>query len=189
MNKDLDPTANPKHSIRGEYERHGATEYYDSFGSTYRNPHEAIVGKCLRFAVEQWKMDLTTVLDLAAGSGEATLVLRELGAGRIDGVDPFTADAYFARTGVVAERFTFAQIAAGEMSGRRYGLIVCSFALHLCEPSRLAGFMYELGAIGADLLIITPHKRPEIRQSWGWEKVGENIIERVRIRRYRRSAS
>ncbi|HWE01897.1 MAG TPA: class I SAM-dependent methyltransferase [Tepidisphaeraceae bacterium] len=179
------PTDLSKLSIRGEYERHGAEGYYDEFGAVYRNPHEAIVIECLRFAVAQWPVDLSNVLDLACGSGEATLALRELGAGRIDGVDPYTTDAYFARTAVVAERIAFAEISAGAVRDRRYSLMVCSFALHLCEPSRLPGLMYALGQIGDDLLVITPHKRPEIRKSWGWEKVGESLIERVRVRHYR----
>lgn len=173
-------------SIRREYERHGARDYYQRFGGEYRNPHEAIVVQCIAEAVRRWPLDLSHVLDLAAGSGEATLALRESGAGAIAGVDPYTADAYFARTGQSAEKFAFADIAAGALSGRRYGLIVCSFALHLCEISRLAGVAYALGRASDSLLILTPHKRPNLKKEWGWELADEFIIERVRGRWYRR---
>src|SRR6476661_11047388 len=87
-------------SIRGEYESHGVEAYYRRFGSQYRNPHEPAVARSLAEAVRRWPIDLSRrVLDLAAGSGEATLALRPLGAGAIEGVDPFTHDAYAARTG------------------------------------------------------------------------------------------
>src|SRR5205814_6005413 len=90
-------------SIRGEYERRGVRGFYRDAGAGYRNPHEPQVRRCLAAAVAKWKPDLSRVLDLAAGSGEATLALRELGAGRVDGIDPYTADAYLARTGSAAE--------------------------------------------------------------------------------------
>ena len=172
-------------SIRGEYVRHGSKAYYQKFGADYRNPHEAIVVESLIDAAGRWPLDLSSVLDLAAGSGEVTLALRQLGAKRVEAIDPYTADAYAARTGDDAERFTFAEIAAGALSGRRYSLIVCSFAMHLCEPSRLPALAQQLAAVGESLLILTPHKRPEIRLAWGWKIVGENIIKRVRSRYYR----
>lgn len=174
-------------SIRSEYERHGAQQYYEDFGDSYRNPHEPIIARCLGEAVEKWRPNLTHVLDLAAGSGEATLALRRLGAARIDGIDPYTADAYLARTGQSAEKFAFADLAAGRLSGRRYSLIVCSFAMHLCPRSRLPGLCYELAQIAGSMLILTPHKRPVIQPEWGWELSGETILERVRSRLYRKN--
>ena len=176
-------------AIRHEYEKHGAAAYYGRFGAAYRNPHEPQVGRSLKYAVETWRLDLSRVLDLAAGSGEATLALRELGVPpeNIDGVDPFTGAAYLARTGRGAERFTFEEVAAGVLAVRRYSLIVCSFALHLCEPSRLPAVAWQLGLIADSLLVLTPHKRPHLRAEWGWELTGEQVIERVRSRCYRKS--
>ena len=172
-------------SIRGEYERRGVRAFYEQAGADYRNPHEAQVRACIRHAAGAWNLDLSHVLDLAAGSGEATLALRELGAARADGIDPYTADAYAGRTGSPAERLTFEQIAAGALAGRRYSLIVCSFALHLCEPSRLPVLAQQLSLTSDSLLVLTPHKRPVIRTEWGWELTGEQVIERVRARLYR----
>lgn len=175
----------PAGSIREEYERHGADAYYQQYGSTYRNPHEDSIIRCLRLATERWPLDLSHVLDLAAGSGEVTLALRDLGAKKIDAIDPYTADAYAQRTGQLAEPFTFAHIAAGALDGRQYSLIACSFALHLCEPSRLPGLMYQLSLVADSLLVLTPHKRPYIAREWGWELEGEFVVERVRTRFYR----
>src|SRR3712207_7013812 len=43
--------------------------------------------------------------------------------------------------------------------GRDYSAIVCSFALHLVEPSRLPALAIQLSLVGAALLTLTPHKR------------------------------
>src|SRR5437763_911706 len=99
-------------------------------GATRPSPSWMTIARC-----STWGLDLTRVLDLACGSGEATLALRELGAGTIDGVDPYTGAAYQARTGQPAEELSFEAIAGGALDGRHYNLVVCSYALHLLEPS------------------------------------------------------
>ena len=172
-------------SVRAEYEKHGADGYYRRFGRTYRNPHEPAVCESLRAAVAGWPLDLSHVLDFAAGSGEATLALAELGAARVDAADPYTWEAYESRVGRPAERFTFADVAAGALAGRWYTLVVCSFALHLCEPSRLPAVAHALSLVAPALLLLTPHKRPVIRPEWGWKSAGEKVVERVRSRWYR----
>jgi len=178
----------PDHSrpaIRHEYESRGVAGFYRQSGAHYRNPHEPQVRKSLQFAAAHWNLDLSHVLDLAAGSGEVTLALRDLGAKQIEAIDPFTFAAYRERTGTEAGRETFEQIAAGALAGRTYSLIVCSFALHLVENSRLAQLCYALSQISGTLLILTPHKRPEIRPEWSWTLQQETVIERVRSRLYR----
>lgn len=171
-------------SIRHQYETHGARGYYERSGADYRNPHEAAIGNLLRDIVPGWSLDLTKVLDLACGSGEVTLVLRELGATNITGIDPFTGAAYLARTGQPAESYDFAALAAGALAGRHYSLIVCSFALHLAEASRLPALAYQLSELAPHLLILTPHKRPTLKPEWGWRWRAETVIERVRARWY-----
>lgn len=176
-------------SIREKYEKHGAADYYRKFGDGYRNPHEPEIRDVLSEAVKSWPLDLSSVLDLAAGSGEVTLALADLHPGNVTGIDPFTAAAYEKRTGKAAEQFDFAQIAAGALEGRRYSLIVCSFALHLCEQSRLPALAYRLAQISDAMLILTPHKRPHVQREWGWELVGEFVRHRVRVRFYRAKAT
>lgn len=175
----------PADSIRAAYETHGVRAYYEGFGATYRNPHEAAIRTALRKAIAEWHLDLTgTVLDLACGSGEVTLLLRELGSAHVQGIDPYTSAAYLERTGQPAERYTFEDIAAGALLGRRYGLIVCSFALHLVDESRLPLLAYQLAALSDTLLILTPHKRPHLKPEWGWQLNGEFVETRVRARWY-----
>lgn len=172
-------------AVRHQYEEHGVEKFYSQFGSEYRNPHEPTIVEVLREAVRHWRLDLTHALDLACGSGEVTLVLHKLGAKQVDGVDPFTGEAFRARTGQQAEAFNFEQIAEGVLAERRYSLIVCSFAMHLIEESWLPALLFRLGEISDCLLILTPHKRPELKPEWGWTLEGEFMIERVRARLYR----
>ncbi len=172
-------------AIRRQYEKHGVEGYYSQFGAEYRNPHEPVIREVLQEAVRRWQLDLDHVLDLACGSGEVTLALGELGSRKIDGVDPHTGEAYLARTGQQAEAISFEQIAAGALAGRRYDLIVCSFAMHLIDESWLPALLAQLGLIADRLLILTPHKRPEIKAAWGWALEDEFVMERVRARLYR----
>jgi hypothetical protein len=180
---DEDPAADDS-SVRGGYARLGVAGYYRQHGATYRNPHEDAVRAALAHAVTDWDLDLSHVLDLAAGSGEVTLALRDSGAGHIDAIDPFTAEAYRDRTGTPCEPLDFAAVAAGALAGRRFSLIVCSFAMHLCEPSRLPALAQQLATTAPTLLILTPHKRPMLRAEWGWEPARERVADRVRARCY-----
>lgn len=170
--------------IRPAYEEHGVTGFYQQFGSSYRNPHETIIQSLLKRVILEWNLDLASVLDLACGSGEATLVLQELGA-KISGIDPYTFEAYLERTNLHAEKFSFDDIANGILEGRHYSLIVCSFALHLVELSRLPMLMFQLAQVTDTLLILTPHKRPQLKPDWGWNLEAEVLEDRVRARLYR----
>lgn len=169
-------------SIRAEYQRLGPAEFYHRHGGDYRNPHEHAIALGLRLAVARWTPDLSRVLDLAAGSGEATLALRSAGASAIAGIDPYTSSAYERRTGQPAEPLSFAEVAAGALIDRRYTLIVCSFALHLCDESRLPGVAAQLAIVAPTLWIVTPHKRPRLQSAWGWDLTDEFVVDRVRFR-------
>jgi SAM-dependent methyltransferase len=182
-------TAGEEAAIRSAYERYGVAGFYQRFGDTYRNPHEAAIRTALPLALTRWDLALDRVLDLACGSGEITLALQELGCSSIDGIDPYTYQAYAERTGRTAERYTFEQIAAGALAGRAYDTIVCSFALHLLALSRLPALAAQLSLIGDALLVLTPHKRPQLLPEWGWSCVDELIVERVRVRYYRHTYS
>ncbi len=169
-------------AIRDEYVEFGTAAFYAEQGHAYRNPHEGAIRSTLARCHQSWKLDLSHVLDLACGSGEVTLLLRDLGASRIDGVDPFTAQAYADRTGQTALQFSFEEIAAGALENREHSLIVCSYALHLLELSRLPALLQRLALHSPALLILSPHKRPVGKDGWGWELENELYHQRVRAR-------
>ena len=174
--------------IRGRYESLGVDEYYRTEGWAYRNPHESAIRQVIIELFRRGEMSPSSALDLACGSGEATLTLVDLGVRAIDGVDPYTGAAYYKRTSSVAIPLTFQDVALGGLAGRQYDLIVCSFALHLVARSWLPRLMLALcdatTGVKARLLITTPHKRPEIRQEWGWRLLDEILFDRVRGRLY-----
>jgi hypothetical protein len=148
------------------------------------------VHRALAVAVERWSLDLGRVLDLAAGSGEVTrglLKLRQIGQviGSIEAMDPYTFDLYRRRTGLPAEAISFEQIAQGGLAERRYSLVICSYALHLVEGSRLPVLAQQLSMIGAGLLVLTPNRRPEIAPAWGWIEAGRMAVEKTKVRYYR----
>ncbi|KAI0826867.1 hypothetical protein BC628DRAFT_1319253 [Trametes gibbosa] len=79
-------------------------------------------------------------------------------------------------------------------------MVICSFALHLIEkPSELFALLWELSTKARWLVILAPHKRPEIKDGWGWCKwdvdswsecmladpTGELLEDRVHCRVYR----
>ena len=172
-------------AIRRQYERHGVRGFYERDGASYRNPHEEGGRSALELCVSRWTLGLQRTLDLACGSGEVTLALLDLGCDEIEGIDPFTGDAYFRRTGRKARPLSFEEIAEGALAEEHYSLVICSYALHLCEISRLPGLLVQLGLIAPDLIVVTPHKKPEIRREWGWRLEDEFVAARVRSRLYR----
>ncbi|EMD40000.1 hypothetical protein CERSUDRAFT_45715, partial [Gelatoporia subvermispora B] len=137
--------------------------------------------------------------------------------------DPYTADAFNTRTGLQCAPLSFKEIAEGslpalppDLSGRVHhppelaahpgndapliDMIVCSFALHLVEsPSELFALLWELSTKARWMVIIAPHKKPDIKDGWGWckwdvdawresrmtDSHGEFLQERVHCRVYR----
>ncbi len=171
-------------AIRKSYEKYGVQTFYQNFGNSYRNPHEATIFKVIKAVHSRYQPDFAKVLDLACGSGEVTLALKALGYTDVDGVEPYTFNAYFERTGKRAKLYHFEEIEQGILSDKFYTTIVCSFALHLAAPSRLPTLSYQLSRIASSLLVITPHKKPYLKEEWGWTLLNELLIERVRARLY-----
>ena len=175
-------------AIRHAYEKYGVNGYYSQYGADYRNPHEARLTAVVGQLVERWKLNPTDrILDLACGSGEITLMLRQLGFQTIHGIDPYTSEAYEKRTGhPIHAKWTFEQIADGclENDNEPYDAVVCSFAAHLIPPSYLSLVMIQLHFVAKKLIILTPHKRPELLPQWGWTLNDEFVHDRIRARLY-----
>ncbi|MEI7924019.1 MAG: class I SAM-dependent methyltransferase [Planctomycetota bacterium] len=178
----------PPEPIRQGYDQLGPASYYEVHQADYRNPHEGVIRKLLEIWFARWRPEQgSKVLDLACGSGEITSFFQASGFYEIEGIDPFTGPAYLQRTGLTAAPHDFSAIAEGVLKDRTYDLIFCSFALHLAERSRLPVVCLRMSEIASDLIVLTPHKRPEIREEWGWSMIQEWLQDRVRLRHYRKS--
>ncbi|KAI5843915.1 hypothetical protein DFP73DRAFT_527167 [Morchella snyderi] len=185
-------------SFRDAYTTHGVDNYYTLVANTYKNPHEPGVQKALRLILES--IPYYRLLDLAAGSGEATITAVHWFSTRrpsyqllISAHDPFTASLYTTRTGgrpCGTQSFRDIQTGGLEVSPGRSStkndVVVCSFALHLCPSSEVWGLLYTLSCECRWLVVLAPHKRPEVGSEHGWERMGKEVcVERVRGRLFR----
>jgi len=103
--------------------------------------------------------------------------------------DLYTSEAYKARTGLPCEAFSFKDISLGQFPGYShysvptspeeqldaeeetpqqkstlYDVVICSFALHLLEsPSEIWALLTALSQQAKWLVILEPHKKPEVK--------------------------
>jgi SAM-dependent methyltransferase len=189
-------------SMSDEYNRLGVDQYYQLHARDYRNVHYAEIVLAMNVLMKAYQRnegcsESLSVLDLACGSGEATLALQEWQTAEgttapvtlnIDGADPFTGPAYEERTGKVAFTFSFEDVARGCLSERllQYDLCVCSFAMHLIQDkSYLWCTLNALARSCKFLALLSPHKNPHVAASSGWVLEYEKVEARVRLRLYR----
>ncbi|GBE84868.1 Uncharacterized protein SCP_0700480 [Sparassis crispa] len=141
--------------------------------------------------------------------------------------DPYTSEAFRSRTSLTCAPLSFRDIAEGAIPSRSpkisvidhenkgsniniesdlapgevlIEMVICSFALHLIEtPSELFALLWELSTKARWLIILAPHKKPDIKDGWGWckwdveawsearvgESKGEYLQDRVHCRVYR----
>lgn len=111
-------------------------------------------------------------------------MFRQCGIGRITGIDPFTGPAYLARTGLVALPHDFLAVSHGALDDFEFDAVFCSFALHLADPGLLPLVCLRLAQVSPVLVVLTPHKRPEIKPAWGWRLAEAVLDDRVRLRHY-----
>ena len=190
--------------VRNAYAAHedGATGYYVERGAEYVNPHDGGVRQAMNDAVRSWP-DLfrgllagadsadtaePRVLDLSCGSGEVTDSLLRLGVplGRVDACDPYTGEAFARRIGAKCHDWSFEDIARGDVADRRWRVAICSFAIHLCARDFLPTLVMMLACSCDALIVLTPHKRPELDPAWGFTLTEEkrDVAWRIRTRRY-----
>jgi hypothetical protein len=158
-------------AIRLLYEEHGAESYYKNLGDTYENPHLPEIAALLKRNLH--RIDVSNTLDFAAGGGEVTRVLMEAGAKNITGADPFTGALYQKNTGLPCEPWSFSDVVRTGLPGR-YSAVISSFALHLCPAASLFSLCWNLLDAAPLLVVITPHKRPELEKFSGFRLAWED---------------
>ncbi len=174
-------------AIRNHYAEQGVKEYYKTHGAEYQNPHFEQVKQLLQ--QNEYRIDYQNVLDFCCGSGEVSQVIQELGFPLPTASDPFTGDAYFQRFDKTCLPHSFEAVIKGHLSGN-FSSIICSFAMHLCPTKALFPLAYQLFQCSPQLVIITPHKRPDLSLFSGiqLEFEDDTLTERgkkVRLRAYR----
>jgi len=169
-------------SVRDQYKKFGVKNFYAFHGGEYHNPHEIAIRKSILYIYQNWKLDFSSVLDLACGKGEITKILRDIGVKNIDAVDPYLSDEYKKETSKDCMKMSFDDIMKGSLRSRTYSLVICSYALHLLDYSKLPPFLFSLGDSTDNLLLIGPHKNPIIKDTWGWLLEKEMVMDRVRSR-------
>lgn len=172
-------------SVRAGYEKLGVEGYYKLHSEDYNNHHFYIIKDLLSNYILHNDIG-NNILDMCCGSGEVTSILIEASNNfNIEGLDPYTSSAYIKNTGLNCMKYNFTDILKGQLLNKRYDTIICSFALHLCDETMLSTVLYQLSLISNKLIIITPHKRPEIN-SW-WKEIYNNKKDKVTIRVYERT--
>jgi SAM-dependent methyltransferase len=158
-------------AIRNEYADLGVENYYRNHGNVYENPHFPYIQQLLE--QNKHRIDYTHTLDLACGGGEVTLILRGLGFDDSVGCDPFTHLLFEQNTGKKGcLTFSFDDIIKGafspspkgELDSHHFSSIISSFAMHLCAEKQLFPLVAQLFLWTKNIVIITPHKRPELEK-------------------------
>jgi 2-polyprenyl-3-methyl-5-hydroxy-6-metoxy-1,4-benzoquinol methylase len=178
-----------EHAIRPLYDALGADGYYQQRGDTYTNPHADAIKALITDNIQQINCD-GGVLDFCAGGGEVSQVLHELGVRNITGSDPYTYALYERQNPYPCQRISFDDVIKNGVSGE-YSTIICSFALHLCPEKDLFPVVWNLLEAAPQLIVITPHKRPELEKlpAFALEWVAETNTEKgkkVRMKAYKR---
>jgi hypothetical protein len=110
-----------KKAIRDEYADQGVDAYYRTHANVYENPHYPYIKALL--TQNQHRIDYAKVLDLSAGGGEVTEILRGLlqlnqeeAQQRFIGTDPFTFKLYEKNTGCPCLPLSFEDIVKGKLA-------------------------------------------------------------------------
>lgn len=186
MQKAANPGENKDNKIRPLYDQHGAEGYYREHAEAYENPHLPMIQQLLKRNF--YRLDCSgNVLDFAAGGGEVTLALMQLGAQNLAGCDPYTFALYEKKTGIQCLRHSFKDVVKNQILGP-YSLIVSSFALHLCPIKDLFPLTWNLLQAAPTLVVITPHKRPELENLPQIGLLWEDVVEDARGKKVRMKA-
>ncbi|MCC7466809.1 MAG: hypothetical protein IT261_11090 [Saprospiraceae bacterium] len=173
--------------IRPLYDQYGADGYYQAFSDAYENPHFPQISALLQRNL--YRMETSGgVLDFSAGGGEVSKVLVEAGIQGVSGCDPYTHELYRKNTGLPCLELSFKEVIRSGLPGT-YSLIISSFALHLCPEKDLFPLVWNLFQSAPLLVVLTPHKRPELAQLAGVELLWQDVVEnergkKVRIKAY-----
>lgn len=173
--------------LRLAYEQEGSDGYYQHNALAYQNPHEPQVRELIERNVG--KIDYSQALDLCAGGGEVSKVWQTLGHTNFLACDAYTFELYEQNLHKPCLRYSFDDFLRNKFTfPHSFTSIVSSFALHLCPEEWLFKVTENLFAYTENLVIITPHKRPEL-ENLGFPLLWEDAVltprgKKVRLKSY-----
>jgi ubiquinone/menaquinone biosynthesis C-methylase UbiE len=100
------------------YTEIGVDKYYIKNGDQYINPHRYDIERLVKKKLcpnNPFLRQQDHILDLACGSGEITLSLKQMGYSNITGIDPYTHVKYEQMTGLKCRQLTFVDIVNGDL--------------------------------------------------------------------------
>jgi hypothetical protein len=181
--------------MRANYDILGVEGYYKKNNESYQNPHFPVLKRAIGTVFDKLFPLLVLnesvglkLLDIACGSGEVTVASKEWADKRLISTsmvacDPFTSKAYFNRIGQECLELNFQDIASCQIDDN-FDIAFCSFALHLCPESLLYSFMYALSLNTKYFIILSPHKKPVLKDTdlGNFQLKFTWIVERIHIR-------
>ena len=148
-------------SIRDDYIHYGVNEFYTNHADKYKNLHHDQVKQLL--IDNQDNINYKSVFDLSCGDGLVTQILTEMGYKISGASDPYLFSQYTKNTGLPCYQWSFLDIIKnGFETNQHYSAIISSFSLHLCPPKQLYNLITQLLQVTDTIIIITPHKRPQL---------------------------
>lgn len=162
-------------NLREYYQADSIENYYKNVGIGYINYHH----QDIKSSLEIIKKSLHgNILDLCCGTGLVTSCLDDFS---VSGCDPYLHEQYKFYTGKECLKYSFKDIINGKLDGW-YDIIICSFALHLCEKSMLPNLLFQLSRITNKLIIISPSDALEIKDYF--TLISHHKVNRVHTRIY-----
>jgi hypothetical protein len=179
-------TEHYEHDIRKNYQKFGVEDYYKNVKGEYVNPHFDCIEKSIKEVVENYNLDFNNVLDLAAGTGEVTTILKELNINNVIGCDPYLYKEYIEYTNSECLKYSFEDITKGVLKNYNFSTIICSYALHLADKSILNDLLWNLSLISKNLIILSPNNSPIVNEN-NWQLIDSFKIDKCKTRIYEKS--
>lgn len=158
------------------YGKFGVETFYRNL-SNYVNPHKKVIQELVSANCSHH----STILDLGAGGGEATLALPN---SICTGVEPFIPHIFKKNTGQECLEYTFQDIINGQLIGH-WDAVICSFSLHLAPSHRMVMLLWQLSLVTDHLYVLSPTKQPRV-ESMYWGSVKSFKDRRVYFRSWRK---
>lgn len=160
--------------IRDEYTKYGVDKFYKMNKTSYINPHLINIHLVIDWILT--KINISSIIDLAAGTGEVTSYLAKNGITDAIGIDPYLSETYEKNTGNECLNLSFQDIAIDGINHSAQ-TIICSYALHLCPKSYFNQLMFNLSLNCEYFILISPSKYPIITNYF--ELIDDIIINRT----------